>query len=333
MKEQAIIWFQDSVKLRSPKKKWGEIDMLTERLIGIIGHPAFEHRIIKPEVCMRLLREQLLSVDWDFSVVVDLGGFRHWTEDFLPNLKPVLSKFHLSRVRNVTSPRLDGCGHLLALNPVEVERIRTKMDMTRPLFLDDVGWSGRTCLEAVKALGASSSIFGFLVANTGDFGEGKPGATQLLEDSGAKVVTGQFVETPRDDGFHLSDFFDHPFISEVEVFSTIVRIQELREELMVCDDTRRKQVEQEIKSLLINNRSSLFPNSKGSEEMKQLQAEGRFISSGGIPKNSFFDVNPPNWLMPSFSRRVRSDMLKENTTQIVDTLIRLRDVLDVWRFL
>ena len=336
MKEQAIVWFQDGVKLRSPEKKWGEIDMLTERLISLIGHPEFNHLIIKPENCMRQLRGKLDSPTTNFSAVIDLAGFGQRVENFLPEPNPpVIGRFRLSRVRNVLSPRLDGCGHLLSIPQDKSQRLISQVDISQPLLVDDVGWSGRTVLEAAKILGIDTQrvTVAFLVGNAGSFGENKPGAVGLLENVGIKVISGELVETPKDDGFHLSDFFDHPFIPEGEIFDVVIRIQQLREEMMICDEQRKRVIEQEISNLLLSNREVLFPNAKSTQELKELQSEGVFVNAGGIPKNSMFDVNPPNWLMPSFSRRVRSDMLRQNKAQIIDTLQGLRDVVDIWRFL
>lgn len=338
MKEQTIVWFQDSVKLRSPEKKWGEIDMLTERLISLIGHPEFDHRIVKPEDCMMQLKKQLTRPVLDFSVVIDLAGFGQRVQDFLnESSSPVVGKFRLSRVRNVLSPKLDGCGYLLSMTQIEIQKLLSQIDITHPLLIDDVGWSGKTITEAIKILGINNqnASAGFLVCNNGNFGEGRPGAKGLLEDDKITVTSGDFVATPKDDGFHLADFFDHPFISESEndAFDIIIRVQRLREEMMMCDDQRKKTIEKEISGLLLANREVLFPNAKSTQEMRDLQNEGRFISTGGISKNSKFDTNPPNWLMPSFSRRVRSDMLRQNKPRIIHTLHSLRDVLDIWRLL
>ncbi|MDO8619338.1 MAG: hypothetical protein Q7R49_05350 [Candidatus Daviesbacteria bacterium] len=332
MKEQ-ILWFQDSVKLKSPQRKWGEIDMLTGKLIELIGNPQFEHLVIKPEDCMKNLMEESRTLKGNFSSVIDLGGFNHWTEEFLSEERPVIGRFHISRIRNILSPRLDGNGHLLSMSLKEIEQLKRRVDLTQTLLVDNVGWSGRTILEAAKILSVdpNCTILGFLVANEGSFGEDKPGAVGLLKRSGFKIISGGVVETPRDDGFHLSDFIDNSLISRGEIFDVIIRVQQLREKSQICNEQEGKDIDNEIRRLLITNREALFPNAKSTEEMKTLQDEGRLIMSGGIPKNSFFDTNPPNWLMPSFSRRVSSVMLDERKVEITDTLKRLNDVISLWR--
>mgnify|MGYP003393414794 CR=1 FL=1 len=82
---------------------------------------------------------------------------------------------------------------------------------------------------------------------------------------------------------------------------------------------------------MTDNREVLFPNAKATGEMKDLQTQGRLLFSGGLPKNSLFDTNPPNWLMPSFSRRVSSLMLTERKLEIMNTLKRLSDVISLRR--
>ncbi|QQG44002.1 MAG: hypothetical protein HYW86_04020 [Candidatus Roizmanbacteria bacterium] len=328
MENQKIVWFQDGVKLKAPKSQWEKIDSLNRQLINLAGHPSFDHQIIEPVECVRNLFSQINF--HQHSVIIDLSGmFGEDLKKTFPRL-PVVDNFRLSRVRVITSPRLDGVGHLITLNSKELAELKNSADLSHPLFIDDICWSGRTALDAVKIIGAdlSNTTFGFLTLNRGNFGESVPCPVQIFEQSGAKVLNGIAVHTPQDDGFHLADFFENPSTSNPDVFGIIIRIQELRERAATSDETAKKTLEAEIKGLLLENREVLFPSSRSTQEMKELQAEGRLIANGGINKNSFFDINPPNWLMPSFSRRVNSQMLRNSKAEITDVIRELKSITE-----
>lgn len=320
--KETIIWFQDGVKLKSDPQKWREIDVLTQRLINLIGHPDFNHRIIDPTLSKGLLRPDSPEHS---SVCIDLTG-TGIGEKLFPEI-PQIQNFHLSRVRNVTSPRLDGCGHLISHSPEERMELLSRHDISKPLILDDVVWSGRTAIEVIKALGlsAADATFAAFAMNTGHFGEGKPGAANLLKSQGVSLRWGVSVATPQDDGFHLADFFDHPFVAKGEVFDVLIRIEQIREAALLHGDT--PEINQTIKTLLEEHRQVLFPNARSTEDMKIICSEGRLLVTGGLSKNSFFDINPLNWLMPSFSRRIRSEMMSTQKRQILDTLKRFQDII------
>lgn len=312
--KETIVWFQDGVKLKSSPSKWEEIDVLTNQLINLIGHPDFTHRVVDPTQAKGRLH--LESSDCP-SVCFDLTGTRVGAELFPDILQ--IQNFRLSRIRNITSPRLDGCGHIISLSSTERSTLLSAHDSSKPLILDDVVWSGRTALEAIRILGLppANSMFAAFAINIGNFGEGRPGAAGLLEAQGIQLKWGETVSTPQDDGFHLSDFFDHPHITESEIFDVVIQIQQLRENILAEDGSRKKELDLEIKGLLEEHRQVLFPKSRSTEEIKRIQSDGKLIVNGGLPKNSFFDVNPLNWLMPSFSKRIRSEMMKIQKPKIL----------------
>lgn len=333
MKEQSIFWFQDDVKLKSPAHQWERINMLTIELIDLIGHPGFNHFIVDPMKSLHPLRSKL-DIGPSNTVIDLTGSIGQRETDNFPNI-PMIGRFRLSRVRNVSSSRLDGVGFIVTMTPDEIDQLKSQVDLSNPILIDDVAWSGRTALEAINILGLNptNTVFGALALNVGNFGEGKPGAAELLEKTGLRVVGGDLVETPKHDGFHLADFFDNPMIIQPDIFDVVIHIQKLREETVTADDARRKVIDQEIKNLLSDNIQGLFANAKSTEEMTALQAEGRLVINGGLSKNAFFDVNPPNWLMPSFSRRVRSEMLIERRDKIINVLKNLGDIALLRRFL
>ncbi len=326
MNKQRILWFQDSAKLRTDPRDWGRLDVLTRRLIQRVGHPDFENLIVDPISHLQALQGELSTRS--FSTIIDLSGqMQRQLVDIFPQTT-IRGDLHLSRVRVVSSPRVDGIGHFVSLGTRQIQSLRESLDLSQTLFLDDVGWSGRTMIDAARLLGVDmeKATFAFITANMGNFGPDRPGGTRMLEQAGAQVLAGSMVQTPQDDGFHLVDFFDHPGLGRTEVFDLIIHLQSLRERLVIADETSKQSIEREIKDILTVQRETLFPKAIGTQEMKMLQSEGKVVAQNGLNKNSFFDRNIPNWLMPSFSRRVRQQQLREHKTEICETIRELQEV-------
>ncbi len=329
MKQQRIFWFQDGAKFKTSPENWSALDNLSLRLINLIGHPEFEHVLVDPLVCAeKLLGNLNLQA---FTCLLDLTGFfaKEVRKGF-PQLATT-DELKLSRLRLASSAKLDGVGHLLTLSPAQITTLKQRLDLSKSLIIDDVGWSGRTAGQIAEILGLNlkETTFGFLITNRGEFAPGVPAATSFLERSGARVVSGGSVFSPQDDGFHLEDFFANPWLTDPEVFGKICQIQELRESLgETKDQTEGKEFELKIQGILRENQQLLFPNIMTTEEVKSLQREGRLIARGGLPKNSFFTINPPNWLAPSFSKRVKAEMLWQNQVEITQTLRELHSLTE-----
>lgn len=273
MNRQRILWFQDGVKLRTPMSKWNRIDALTQDLIVMAGNRDFDHVVIDPISCAEKLFKQANMKD--YSCIVDLSGFfgRVIREAF-PSVS-IVDNFHLSRIRTVSSQRLDGSGFLVSLGSKEITNLKDTVDLSRPLFLDDVAWSGRTINEAIKILGVNPelSTVGLLTVNNGTFGERKPSAFDILKEKGIQVLAGHTVSTPQDDGFHVADFFN--FNLDENVFDDIIKIWEKRAESQTLSGQAKKNSEDEIRNILIRNKDALFPKAISSEEMRLLQEQGR----------------------------------------------------------
>lgn len=273
MNRQRILWFQDGVKLKASTSQWGQIDTLTQALVALAGNTVFDNAIVDPLPCAENLFKQTNMKD--YSCIVDLSGFfGNVIRDTFSNVS-VVSNFHLSRIRIVSSSRLDGSGFIVNLNSKEVTSLKNNIDFSKPLFLDDVSWSGRTIAEAIRTLGLDpkTATVGLLVANRGSFGEGKPGAFDILKEKGIQVLAGGNVLTPQDDGFHVADFFN--FNLSETVFDDILKIWEKRTEMESLPSEARRNKENEIKTLLINKKDALFPKAISSEEMRLLQEQGR----------------------------------------------------------
>ncbi|MBI4096530.1 MAG: hypothetical protein HY425_02305 [Candidatus Levybacteria bacterium] len=273
MNNQRILWFQDGVKFSTQARMWEKIDALTQKLIDLASNRDFEHVVVDPVSCaQKLFRQTDMR---DYSCVIDLSGF---FGEIIKRNSPqisVVSNFRLSRIRIVSSPRLDGSGFLVSLNNQEVKKIKDNIDLSRPLLLDDVAWSGRTIVEAIKILGIdpTTTTVGLLATNDGNFGEGKPGALGVLKEKGITILPGETISTPQDDGFHLADFFN--FSPDENLFNSILEIWIKRKKMQNLSGETRQNTENEMRTILINNREALFPRAISSEGMRALQQEGR----------------------------------------------------------
>lgn len=273
MNKQRILWFQDGVKLTAPTSKWNNIDTLTHHLIALAGNRDYEHVVIDPISCAQKLFKQT-SIQ-DYSCIIDLSGFfGEIIKQNFPQIN-VVSNFRLSRIRVVSSARLDGSGFISSLNNQQIENLKNNVDLSKPLFLDDVAWSGRTIIEAIKVLGLNPETLtvGLLATNSGNFSEGKPGAFDIFKEKGIRILSGEIISTPQDDGFHLADFFN--FIPDENIFNSILEIWEKRTRIQNLSGEAKQNAESEIKTILVNNREALFPKAISSEEMKALQQQGR----------------------------------------------------------
>ncbi|MBI2195864.1 MAG: hypothetical protein HYU48_02365 [Candidatus Levybacteria bacterium] len=326
-----ILLFQDGAKFKSPPEKWRFINVLTHALIRLIQEPGFEYVIVDPSVCAEKLQEKVRPRD--FSCAIDLSGL------FGPSLKregiPTFDDFRLSRLRKTSSPLLDGVGFKISVTQERTAQIREHIkqiikDDPRPiLVLDDVGWSGRTVRQTTTMLGIKPhrTTIGFLAGNRGTFGGAKT-EIENLQQEGFSIVTGADIFTPDDDGFHLADFF----IGDEANFDSILEIQILREgsASFPHEDSEKKHKDtlRGIQQILEKNQKKLFPNSIDSETARKMTQEGTIIIRGGISNNSFFDVNPPNWVMPSFSKRISSTTLTKNRRDIIDVVSELQELLE-----
>jgi hypothetical protein len=324
MKKQKMLWFQDDLKLGARKSCWQRIDSLTGALVRAVGHPNMDHEIVDPRPHISALAEKLPR---DATCVIDLtNGQLMGVLSGLFESSTLVTGFHLSRLRVVSSARLDGSGFMLNKTVREFAALPSLIDTFRTVILDDVGWSGRSALEVCRLFGlpVAQTTFGFVMGNAGEFGP-SPGAVNLLQSLGGRVVTGGLVATPRDDGFHVSDFCSTNNISHSELIEALLVIQSLREHAAQFPG-ESKEVEKRIMQLFKEARDLLFPNALSSTMIKELMREGKVICMNGIPKDALFQTNPLNWLLPSFAKRVRSEDLQQNLAIVIGSLDELRAI-------
>jgi len=325
MEKERIFWFNDGLCLNSPPQNWGGIHAWSQNLITQVDDGNRLHKIVNPLGTIEGVLEFVEKMHP--TVVVDLtGSLENVLENFLPASK-ILSNFHISRIRKVNSPRLDGVGFLLSHSPREMQARSDDFDFSGPLLIDDVVWSGRTILVASDTLNLSrqnTSIATFCM-NKGNFGR-NPGAFDILGSKGFKrIFCGVDVFTPEDDGFHTKDLIKPNVIFNPDVFETIIRIQELREQ----DEVLKEQDHIELETCLeiLTQNQAISPDSVfTSEELKKLIAEDKMVAPGGVPKNSLFVVNPTAWLMPSLSKRLTANVLRRNKDAIIASASMLSDL-------
>ena len=100
----------------------------------------------------------------------------------------------------------------------------------------------------------------------------------------------------------------------------------MREQTLQSSEIEKKQIEKQITNLFIENKHWLFPNAFDSTTAKELVASNNIIAPGGISNNSFFDINPMNWALRSFSLRVRSSDLQFHKEGILSNLNALHNI-------
>ncbi len=316
MNKQRILWFQDSLKLKTPEHKHGGIDAWSLQLIDTAGNKEFDHVLVDPIENIDHLKTNLDLKE--FSVAIDLSG--SIGTNLVDAQVPLLTDIHASRMRNVVSERMDGIGNLFSKPIPSMKAQIEHADTSHPLLLDDVCWSGRTFEAVIEKLGLVPELttVACLVANAGTFGETVRGGKQRLEQNGARVVSALDVHTPFDDGFHLEDFVHNGKVSQGLAFEIMLEIQHRRE----SPHPNRK----EIEDLLRGQRKLLFPNAVDATEINRLRDEQLADFPNGVPNRGFFDHNPPNWLLPSWAKRASWSQLSSNKREIIESLDNLREL-------
>lgn len=315
MEKEKVFWFNDGLCLNAPTQNWEEINVQSRKLISLIDNGERTHHVINPQLALISIKE---FVDKTHpSVVVDLTGSLNNVIS-IPETE-ITSDFHISRLRRIDSPKIDGAGFLISHSQNELQKFLRLIDTSRPLIIDDVVWSGRTIVSVCDVLGLvkeNTSIAAFCM-NKGSFGKHQGGFGFLQEAGFTEIFSGFDVFTPKDDGFHTADLLKPGSVIDSSVFESIIRLQQFRElTLLHGQGTEDKQREclHEITTVWKSD-SNLILNS---DQVKIMQSEGKIIVPGGVPKNALFSVNPPAWIMHSLSKRISSDVLKRNKDDIIN---------------
>lgn len=257
-----------------------------------------------------------------FSVVVDLSG--GWVaEGIKPLLQttPVITDLKISRLRNMKSENLSTTGNIVSITKNDALQLKQRHDFSKPLFLDDVSFSGFTSIAAMQLLDLrpETSTHGFLILNTGELGP-NPGALKALGDIGTDCVGGMLMHTPEDDGWHIEDLWNQLHIHlNVELSLLLQRL---------C-------IESGMKSELVENvisrehiRTALFPNTIDRQALLQMQQEGRFIPhKNGNIEHGIHARNPQLLSSPFFAEHINTQHLWKDPERIIHILSQIQELV------
>lgn len=315
--QNRIVWMMDETIANARPANWQKVRNLEEALINRIGNPKFKHEVVDPMPCMKEVTRQLQ--DKQFSAILDLTGWlTPAMQELFPNT-PVENRFSLSRVRVVSSPKLETTGYKVSISPKEMEEVCQKIDMTRPLIVDDVSFSGWTSRKTMDLLGIDPKVttHAFLIANTGNLGQ-DPGAVPMLESMGSRVVFGHELKTPQDDGWHLKDLHQNPNLEQSFILA-----------LLFQETIRKNGIGSELAQQFFGHETvirTLFPDHLTSCQIRELMHEGRFVLKNGnvIQGNEIHARNPFLWASPYFQEHVDINRILANKDSVVSILVELR---------
>jgi hypothetical protein len=319
--DQRVVWMLDESIAHSHPKNWNRVWGLEVELVSLIGDDRFRHEIINPLDCLESVAKQIR--DGHFSTVFDLTG---WLSPALGELFPgteIFSGFSMSRVRVVSSPRLETSGYVLSMSDSEIAEARKGLDLSHPLFVDDTSFSGKTSLKAMELWGVDpeTATHAFLIANTGDFGAvERPGAVRALEQAGSRVVFGHSLHTIEEDGWHLKDLHSHPLLDRA--FPLAVEIQQ-----RVHDGGAQSD---EVAALFADEkvRNILFPESFTSAQVRALVEGKRFVlaDEGLLGEGMIHARNPFLWSSPYFQEHIDFPRIRENGMTVFAILQELHQL-------
>ena len=318
--DSKIVWMMDETIARAHPQNWREVISLEHELIQIIGAPELHHQIVSPLECLPAMIDKLHRQD--FSCIFDLTG---WLTPVLQELfpfAPIINEFAMSRVRTVSSPSLETAGYILSMTPEQIQKTRQSLDLSRPLIVDDVSFSGWTSAKTMEIwhLNPENTAHAFLIANTGKLSENQSGAVKKLERLGSKVIFGYALETPKDDGWHLKDLHEHPKLEEaLEMalnFQSIIANFGMRSEAaqtFLADEKKMR---------------TLFPDYFTSREIEIMIKWGIFIPLKiHLDHNAIHAKNPFLWASPYFQKHVKNPaFLLQAEGEILRILKRLRSL-------
>lgn len=322
-KLKRIVWMIDESVAHARPSDWKKIGALESQLIQKIGNKELEHVLPDPLEGLQRIVDQLR--DGKFTTVIDLTG---WLAPALRELFPeaaIVNNFSLSRVRVVSSPKLETTGYTSTMTPEEREGLMARLDLNKPLVVDDVTFTGWTSLKTMELwrLNPETTTHAFLIANTGmlDPENGVKGAAQELSSVGSHVIWGHELTTPQDDGWHLKDLHQHADICQA--FDTAVEFQKL---VLTAGENSEA-----VANFITNeqNLGILFPERLTSGQISSLVAEGKFIlknkdSERLLVNGNIHARNPFLWPSKYFREHIDLASVISNRDHIIGILSELR---------
>lgn len=312
-----IVWMMDETIANARPSNWQRVRQLEGELVGAIGNPSFRHEIVDPIPCLEKTVTQLNGSD--FSCILDLTGWlTPALRELFPNT-PIENNFSLSRVRVVSSPRLETTGYKISMSPDEIEQRKQDLDISHPLIIDDVSFSGWTSRKTMDIWGITpeQTTHAFLIANTGNLGP-ELGAVSMLRSLGSKVIFGHELTTPQEDGWHLKDLHQNPNLEQSFVLALLFQ------EIIIKNGTESEPAKQFFSHETVIQ--TLFPDHLTSGGIKELMREGRFILKNGnvVQGNEIHARNPFLWASPYFREHVDIEQILSNKNQVISLLSELR---------
>jgi hypothetical protein len=317
MHKNRIVWMMDETIANARPSNWKRVRQLEGELVGAIGNPSFRHEIVDPIPCLRETVTQLRGSG--FSCVVDLTGWlTPALRELFPNI-PIENGFSLSRVRVVSSPRLETTGYKISMSPDEIEETKQNLDLSHPLIVDDVSFSGWTSRKTMDIWGVTpkETTLAFLIANTGNLGV-ELGAVPMLRSLGSSVVFGHELTTPQEDGWHLKDLHQNPNLDQAFVLA-----------LLFQEAVKRDGMESALVQNFFTHETvikTVFPDHLNSSQIRDLMQEGRFVLRNGnvVNGDEIHARNPFLWASPYFQKHVDIGRILSNKDHVISMLNELR---------
>lgn len=216
---QKVYWLLDEVLAQISPFNWNEASNLASELVALIGNPYLEHTVVNPIDSFRKLVYKLLDIpDLHVSTLIDISG---WIGYGLKPLFPqaeLVADFSLSRIIDVSTTDFRRVGYLMNKPQEKVREKASELDLSQVFIIDDTSFTGRTNALVMNVFGIAprNTSHLLLLANKGKLSKSSSestnsGAVGLLEESGSRVLYGDFLETPNDDAEHLRDLFQPLF--------------------------------------------------------------------------------------------------------------------------
>lgn len=317
LNQNRIVWMMDETIANARPSNWQRVRQLEDDLVNAIGNSSFKHEIVGPIPCLQETAKQLRGRN--FSSIFDLTG---WLTPAMQELfpdTPIENRFSLSRVRVVSSPKLETTGYKISMFQEEIEKVKRSLDLSHPLVVDDVSFSGWTSRKTMDIWGLhpEQTTHAFLIANTGNLGL-EAGAVPMLRSLGSEVVFGHELTTPQDDGWHLKDLHQNPNLDQAFVLA-----------LLFQEAVKRDGLESPLAQRFFTHETvirTVFPDHLTSAQIKNLMQKGRFILRNGnvIDGDEIHARNPFLWASPYFQEHVDIGQILSNKDHVISLLGELR---------
>lgn len=327
---KSVHWLLDEVFSQTDPTNWGIANDLAEQLISIIGNKQLEHRVINPINSFRKLAARVLAdQDLNPSTIIDISG---WVGDGIKPIFPqaeFVADFSLGRILDVSTTNFKRIGYITNSPLGDIRRRASELDLSRVAIIDDAGMTGRTNHLVMELFGInpSNTTHLLLLANTGSFptplGELiRPGAVDLLEGLGSKVIYGDTLETPQDDAEHIRDAFHHSFLEDGYSLALSLR-----------NYTRASSnYPQQLRSFLARSGSTdiLFAHPVTPEGIAQLSTEERLVKNPSytLTEHSIGARNPLLWAFHDFWNKMDETAVYERRDEVLGILRKFKDLTE-----